>query len=86
METILIVAVSALNIACFLVGSTVGMKLSTGREEPVEVPKKKPVKPIRESKEETVLKEEQDRMEVILHNVEVYNGTGHGQKDVPGGE
>lgn len=87
METILIVAVSALNIACFLVGSTVGMKLNmnTGGEKPVEVPKKNPVKPVPESRSESELKEKQDRMKVILHNVEIYNGTEQGQMDVPRG-
>lgn len=83
METILIVAVSALNIACFLVGSTVGMKISRG--EPVEAPKRTFDKERMERESKQALQEEQNRMDIILHNVEVYNGTAQGQQDVPRG-
>lgn len=84
METILIVAVSALNIACFLIGATVGFRVQKG-ETPIEAPKSNPVKTIREREAKKALQEEQNRMDIILHNVEVYNGTAQGQQDVPRG-
>lgn len=84
METLLIIlATGALCVACFFVGAKVGQKVSKG--EPIEMPKLDPAKPIREHKERKQAKEEQDRYDAILRNIENYDGTEAGQKDVPRG-
>lgn len=84
METLLIIlAIGALCIACFFVGAKVGQAASKG--EPIELPKVEPLKPIREHKERKQAKEEQDRYDAILRNIENYDGTEAGQKDVPRG-
>jgi len=48
------------------------------------------VKVMRENRERKLAEEEQrkeqTRMEIIMQNIESYDGTGLGQKDVPGGE
>lgn len=82
METLLIIlAIGALCIACFFVGASVGQKVSKG--EPVEIPKVDPMKPIREHQDRKQARAEQDRYDAILRNIENYDGTEAGQKDVP---
>ena len=88
MEILLALVVGTLCIVCFFVGAKVGQTVSRG--ETLEVPELNPVKVIRESrehrKEERERRLEQNRMDVILQNIESYDGTGLGQKDVPGGD
>ena len=88
MEILLVLTVGTLCIACFFVGAKVGQTVSRG--ETLEVPELNPVKIIRETRErrqeEREQRLEQDRMDVILQNIEIYDGTGLGQKDVPGGD
>ena len=82
MEVLLLLGVSAANILCFLVGAKVGQKVSKG--EPVELPSIDPMKAHRERQERREAESKQEEMDIILQNIEVYNGTEHGQKDVPG--
>lgn len=84
METVfLIIAVGALCIACFFIGAKVGQTVSKG--EPLEAPKLDPMKAIREHNDRKAAREEADKLQVILENIERYDGTGSGQKDVPRG-
>lgn len=91
METILtILAVGALNVACFFVGAFVGCKVSKG--ESIKLPEVNPVKvidDIRDRKEEREAKREAareaEKLDVILENIKNYNGSSNGQRDVPRG-
>lgn len=69
-----------LNIACFIVGAQVGQKVSKG--EKVEMPDLNPLKAVRENRAKKEVKQEQDKMNKILRNIERYDGTGRGQEDV----
>lgn len=84
MEIVLILAVGALNIACFLIGAKVGQRVAKG--EKIELPSANPVKAVREHNEkkraEKEAEREQERINTILHNIENYDGTERGQKDV----
>ena len=80
MEILLIALVTAANIACFVIGARVGQKVSKG--EPIEMPSVDPFKAHREREAQKKAKAEQDRLEAILHNVEAYDGTSRGQKEV----
>ena len=51
MEIVLILAVGALNIACFLIGAKVGQRVAKG--EKIELPSANPVKAVREHNEST---------------------------------
>lgn len=86
MEILLALVVGTLCIVCFFVGAKVGQAVSRG--ETVEAPH--PVKVMRENRERKLAEEEQrkeqTRMEIIMQNIESYDGTGLGQKDVPGGD
>ena len=80
MEIVLIALVTAANIACFVIGARVGQKVSKG--EAIELPSVDPFKAHREREAQKKAKAEQDRLEAILHNVEAYDGTSRGQKEV----
>ena len=78
-----ILVVSMMNLACFIAGAKVGQKVS--KDEPIEIPKVEPLKAYREYKEHKHEKQEQDRLTTIMQNIESYDGTSYGQKDVPRG-
>ena len=81
MDILLVAVVSALNIVCFFVGAKVGQTVS--REEKLHIPG-----PVAAYKAHTEAKEvaaEKNRLDVILGNIERYDGTGKGQEDVPRG-
>lgn len=84
MEIILILAVGALNIACFFIGAKVGQRVTKG--ESVELPSVNPIKAIKEHNEqkraEKEAEREQKRIKTIKENIENYDGTPNGQKDV----
>lgn len=85
MGTILIIAVvGALNIACFFIGAKVGQRVTKG--ENIELPSLNPVKAIKEHNEqkraEKEAEREQERINTIMQNIENYDGTPNGQKDV----
>lgn len=79
--TLLILVVGALCIACFFVGAKVGQTVSRG--ETVEMPKIDPMQPIREHKERKQADREQERYDTMLENINRYDGTSSGQKDIP---
>ena len=85
MEIVLAIAATAmvmcaLCIGCFLVGARVGQAVRNG--EPIELPTINPLEAYREHKEAKAAQAEQDRMAIIMQNIEAYDGTGYGQKDV----
>lgn len=77
---LIILTVSALNIACFFVGAKVGQMVQKGQTIPT--PTINPVKIYEKHKEKKRLDREQTKLENILHNLNVYDGTSNGQKDV----
>lgn len=81
MGTVLIIlVVGALNVVCFFVGAKVGQKVVKGEEiQAPEINLSNPVKAYREKKKAEY---EQDRIDTIMQNIEAYNGTSVGQKDV----
>ncbi len=80
MEILLILTVSILNVGCFLIGVKVGQKLVKGEE--VELPSLNPMKAYREAQDRKQAEREADRLDTILQNIDAYDGTGLGQKDV----
>ena len=79
MEALTLAVIAASNILCFMVGAKVGQAVRQGKE--VELPN--PVKAIKEHQEHKKARIEQEKADVILQNIEVYNGTSAGQKEVP---
>lgn len=83
METIILVlSIGTMNILCFFIGAKVGQKVIRG--EDIKLPN--PIKAIEETKETWEFKKEQEeaneRLKIQLENIDNYNGTPLGQKDI----
>ncbi len=74
-----ILIVSGLNIVCFLIGAIVGQRVF--ERTPVII---NPVKEIKEMKEEREISKEEQRFKDIADNIDAYNGTSIGQKEIGG--
>ena len=81
MEIVYFLAMCLCNLACFLIGAKVGQQVSKG--EKIEVPNLNPVEAVRDIKEKHEARQEEDRMATIMGNLEAYDGTSVGQKEVP---
>lgn len=82
MEVVTILAMGFVCAACFLLGARVGQAASKG--EKIETPSVNPMEVWKNRQEKKDAQAEQDRIKTILQNIENYDGTGCGQKDVPG--
>ena len=51
--------------------------------ETIEAPTLNPMKAIREREERKEADKESERLEIILQNIENYDGSPNGQRDVP---
>ena len=85
MEIVLLtmLVVGALNVACFVIGASVGQKVVKGEE--VKLPTINPMEAHRERENKREAQREQDKLDTIMRNIESYDGTDRGQEDVPRG-
>lgn len=83
MNIMLAAIVGLLCIICFVTGARVGQKVQRGEE--IKPPAVNPIKAYREHEAKKEAQREQSRIDVILRNIENYNGTESGQADVPRG-
>lgn len=83
MEIVLVLVVGAMCCTCFFLGAKVGQTVSKG--EDIKTPTVNPLKAYREHEQRKAMQAEQDRLDTILQNIEAYDGTANGQKDVPRG-
>lgn len=81
---LVILVVCFANILCFYIGARIGQNII--RDEDVTLPN--PVTEVKEQvqeyREKRKAKEDQEQLDVILANIERYDGTGYGQREVPG--
>lgn len=80
---LLIFATGFLCLVCFVAGARVGQKVVKG--EPIELPTINPMEAYREREAKKEAAREQERLETIMQNIEAYDGTASGQRDVPRG-
>lgn len=81
METIiLVVLMGAMNLLAFLIGAKTGQKIVN--KEPVELPKINPITIYKEHKEKEAINREHELMNKNLENINNYNGSSAGQKDI----
>ncbi len=78
---ILIAAVGLMNIVCFFIGAKIGQKVTQGVEIKMPNPIKTVKEEIRDYKETREQEEWQETFETNAYNIDVYDGTGIGQKD-----
>jgi hypothetical protein len=84
MQTIEVLCLCAMNLLALVIGVKIGQKTSKGEE--IKTPKISALNPLKmyeEHKEKEAVKQEMDKLEVILNNIEKYDGTEKGQEDVP---
>ncbi len=84
MEAIFVVIATAIScIGCFIIGAKVGQTVAKG--EKIETPTINPMKAMREHQSKKEAEAEQNRIDTIMQNIDSYDGTSNGQKDVPRG-
>lgn len=81
MEIALILTVGAMCIISFTVGAKIGQKVVKG--EDIKLPTINPVEMYREHEERREARKKQEQIDTVLENIESYNGTPIGQKEVP---
>lgn len=83
MTLVLVSVVGLMNIVCFYIGAKTGQKVVN--KEPLEI--KTPMEAIKDHIEQKQTKKEQDKeqelIDTIQHNIDIYDGTAIGQKDIP---
>lgn len=81
METIsIIVSIGIMNILCFLVGARTGQKVVN--KEEVKLPNLNPVEAVRTYREKKEERIELDNINTMMENIDTYDGTALGQKDL----
>lgn len=81
MDAIIMIVFTLSNIACFIIGAKTGQIAAKGKDIPfASTP---PIKPQADRRAEKKHKAEQDMLRTILENVDAYDGTGFGQKELP---
>ncbi len=78
----LVCTVGIMNIVSLIIGVKVGQKTSKGEE--IKLPDINPVKVISDIKESKEYEAERQRYETMLENIDNYDGTDLGQKDLQG--
>ena len=81
MEILTIAVTGALCLVCFFYGAKVGQAVSKG--EDIKVPTVNPMELYRAHQGRKEAEKEHSKLEALLHNIEVYDGTSAGQKEIP---
>lgn len=79
-DILLIIVTGCINALMFVLGAKTGQKVQLGKE--IEMPQFDPLKPIKEHKAKKEVEKEEKYIQTILDNIDSYDGTGIGQKDI----
>lgn len=77
---LLVVFISLSNFICLIVGVKVGQKAYRGEDIKMKLPN--PVEKVKTFKESQETEKEREAVETMLYNIDVYDGTGLGQRDI----
>ena len=77
---LMLLLISTLNIVCFFVGAKIGQKIVKG--EDIKAPEITFTNPLENYRKKKQTEAEQNKIDTIIQNIESYNGTSAGQKDV----
>lgn len=81
--TLLIVVMGLIFCICFLCGAIVGQKCAKGQDIKIENPVKAIKENIEENKSNKQREKEQEILDTIAQNIDNYDGTSRGQKEIP---
>lgn len=76
----LIIVIGTMNLLCFYFGAKIGQKVISGKEVKII---ENPIDAFKEHKEKEKQEEENKVLDVIQQNIDAYDGTPYGQKDIP---
>lgn len=77
-----LVLVMIMNINCMIIGLKVGLALSKGESYSLPNPIKEYAVRQTEKQAQKEAEEEKSKIDTILHNIDIYDGTGNGQEEV----
>lgn len=81
METIILVLLmGGMNLLAFLIGAKTAQKLEKGEE--IELPNINPMQAYREHIEQREANKAQEEMNIMMENINNYDGTGNRQRDI----
>ena len=81
METIILVLLmGGMNLLAFLIGARTAQKADKGEE--IKLPSINPMQAYKEHREQSEASKEQERLNTMLENINNYDGTPTGQKDI----
>ena len=80
---ILIISIGFMNILCFFIGAKVGQKVVNNKELNLPNPITAIKEDIQAYEETKEAMKEQERLDTIAYNIDAYDGTSIGQKEIP---
>lgn len=78
---LLILVISIMNLLCFYFGAKIGQKVVRNEEIKPIIPN--PIDAIEKRQEKLEQEKENEIIDTIMHNIDVYDGSPIGQKDIP---
>ena len=81
MNILLTLVTGTLCIVSFVMGAKTAQSIK--KDKDIELPNLNPLKAIREAQVHKEQMKEQNKLEVIMRNIEAYDGTSNRQEDVP---
>lgn len=82
---VFLVLVGMQNLICVIIGMKIGLALNKGGSISLPNPIDEYTKRQAEKQAKKEAQKEQDKIDIILRNIENYDGTGFGQMEVPRG-
>ena len=83
MDALAIAVMGLAMIASFITGAKVGQAVQKGKDIRVELPAASPIDTIKTHLSKKESAKEQARLDAIMQNIETYDGTSFGQRDIP---
>ena len=83
MDALAIAVMSIGYIVCFITGAKVGQAVKKGKDIEIEFPTASPTEIMRNHWAKKDAQKEQDRLDTVMKNIESYDGTSFGQRDIP---
>ncbi len=79
-EILLVLSTGIISLLSFYMGAILGRG---GQIADKEIKLPNPMKAYKEHKEKLEVKKEQERLDIVMQNIDNYDGTSNNQKDIP---
>lgn len=85
MDILALLVMGITNVVCFVIGAKVGLAARKDTDIELKFPSVNPIEHFRASQNRKEARKEQDRLDAVMQNIESYDGTSNGQRDIPRG-